>query len=138
MSKSISESSTNELLERIEKHKFCIRLIDAELSKRNDNSVSIKKGIKIKTNTSSNDAINKVLPKKASSPKKASPKKASSPKKGSSSKKGIATRDDMKVILKRKGIEFKESANKMELQELVRKNNLVRVVDNYHKERCAT
>jgi len=131
MSKSISESSTNELLERIEKHKFCIRLIDAELSKRNDNSVSIKKGIKIKTNTSSNDAINKVLPKKASSSKKVSPKKASS-------KKDIATRDDMKVILKRKGIEFKESANKMELQELVRKNNLVRVVENYHKERCAT
>ncbi len=108
--KSISESTLAELMEKKEKHKFCIKLIDAEIAKREGKTIKIKK----------------VSPESSTQVKKVSPKKGSTK---------TATRDDMKAVLKRKGIDFKESANKAELQEIVRKNNLVRIVENYHKER---
>lgn len=107
MSKSISESTLAELLVRREKHLFCLKLIDMEIAKKKGKTIIIKK-------TVSNESV---------SDKKVSPVKT-------------ATRDDMKAVLKKNGIEFKESAKKAELQELVRKHNLVRIVDNYHKEKA--
>ena len=111
--KSISESTLSELIERKKKHQFFINLIDAEIAKRKGNvqsnkTIAIKKSITVKPQIT----------------KKTSPKKAST------------TRDDMKTILKRKGIDFKSSDSKADLLEIVRKHNLVRTVDDYHKERC--
>jgi len=124
-SKSIAESTLEELIERKKKHIFFIHLIDAEISKRKGDTSTTKNNIFIK----------KTSPKKGS-PKKTSPKKTVNEK--VSPKNINCTRDDMKAILKRNNIKFKENSNKIELQEMVRKHNLVRIVENYHKERINT
>ena len=108
--KSITESTVSELIERRKKHDFMIKLIDAELLKKGGRSEQ-----------------------KRSPPKeKKSPKEASNDKKKSSMS---ATRDNMKIILEKHQIEFKSNMTKGELEGLIKKHNLVRIVEEYHKNK---
>jgi len=46
-----------------------------------------------------------------------------------------ATKDDMKKILTDNKIEYKSSFSKDELYKLIKKNNLVRMTEEYHSKR---
>ncbi len=100
--KSITESTVSELIEREKKHRFFIKLIDTELSKRGTKTEQKK------------------------SPIKKSPKKKAIT---------YGTRDEMKEVLEKHKIDFKSNMNKTDLLSLVKKNNLVRIVEEHHKNK---
>ena len=101
--KPISESSTDELMERKKKHLFIVSLIDAEINKRNPKEKSDKTG---KNTVSHNITIKRTNINNS-------------------------TKEDIKNVLKKNNIEFNASLKKDELIDLVRKNNLVRKVEEY-------
>jgi ATP phosphoribosyltransferase len=114
--KSLSECTISELKERKSKHEFLIKMIDSELEKRKGKTNNVLISIKTKNNDIKKDD-------KKSPPKKSPTKETTID----------ATRDDMKVILSQKNIKFASNSTKSELYEIIKKNNLIRNVENYHK-----
>lgn len=108
MSRSLSDISTEELIERCRFHENTIKIINNELSNRN------------------------VVTKKANITVKRIPTIQKNDKKNikRDGKKGI-TRNNMMVILDRKDIKYKKNSTKAELLDIIRKNNLVRIVEEY-------
>ncbi len=98
-SKSLTESTSAELIERKKKHIFFIKLIDEEIAKRKP-KITIKKA--------TNNEAKKDL---------------------------TATRDDIKAVLSSKNITYKANMTKDELTAIVRKNNLVKAVEEFHKNK---
>ncbi len=77
--------------------------------------------------------IDAELSKRNSSKEKKSPKSTS----GESSKKSSIsyTRDDMKEVLGKRNVEYKSNMSKDELTTLIKKNNLVRIVEDQHRNK---
>ena len=111
MNKTLADLTSEELRERRRYHDAVIKLIDAELSKRGTTRININK------NVSTTQASSK--------PNVAKPK---------SSNKKQFTRGDMMAVLDKKDIKYKKSDTKAELMDIVRKNNLVRTVEEYSQK----
>jgi len=116
-SKSISESTEAELIERKQKHEFVIKLIDSELSSR-------KSGSKVEKSASFN-------PLKVSFAPNVKDNTNSKTIKRGGSQLNLSTKEDMKHILTENKIEYKTSMKKDELIVLIKKHNLIRAVENY-------
>lgn len=112
MNRKLAELTTEELREKRKYHEVIIKIIDNELTSRNVDAIK-KINIVSKMDVS----------KKQDTTKKTDVKKKQ------------ATRTDMMVILDKKDIKYKKNSTKQELQDIVRKNNLVRVVDEYSQNK---
>jgi len=69
--------------------------------------------------------------------KKPSDKKATDKKSGDkkSEKNAKFTRGDMKTVLKRNNLEYRENMKKSELLDIIKKNNMVHKVKEYHNNK---
>lgn len=125
--KSLSEKTTAELIETYEKHAFFLKLLAEELKKRGVVLSDIQK------QSSANNTSQSTTPaeKKPVQLKKTIVVDIKPEDKKKEKAFADATIADMKHILTLNKIEFKTAMKKDELIQLVRKNNLVRKVEQY-------
>ena len=116
MNKTLAELSSEELSERRRYHINVIKLIDSELEKR---------GSIVKTEAKT------IIKKTGNNVVKTTKKPITE---GTKTKKQY-TRNDMMAVLDKKDIKYKKIATKAELLEIVRKNNLVRTVEEYSQQK---
>jgi hypothetical protein len=114
----LTDYTLQELEEKKKKYKFMVKLIDEEISKKNGKKKSSKKSTKkdIKKTSDEDKPIHKNEKVKIKSTIK-------------------PTIKDIKYILTNKNIDFKANMNKEELWDIVKKNNLVRIVEDHHKNK---
>ena len=106
----VSEMSTEEIKQKIAKNKLYLELLESELKKR-------KLKYKIKTTNNST----KIVPLKTKSQLKPT---SNSPNTIVIKKQNITIKD-IKEVLDKKHIPFRSNSKKAELEELIRRNNLV-------------
>ena len=123
MSAKLSELSLIQLQKQKDEYERSLRFINNEITKRqNEDSAEIKLKIPLVNKTMSTKSSTTISKKTDETKKKTSGSKA-------------CTKEDIKVILKKKDISFKANASKDDLMTLVRKHNLVRTVEEYHKNK---
>lgn len=123
MTAKLSELSLIQLQKQKEEYERSLRFINNEITKRqNEDSAEIKLKIPLVNKTMSTKSSTTISKKIDETKKKTSGSKA-------------CTKEDIKVILKKKDISFKANASKDDLMTLVRKHNLVRTVEEYHKNK---